>query len=365
MVKIPQNIQELKSYNPGKSIGQIIADYGLKETAILWNNENNFGASPMAQEEIAKAAVGTCVYPDPLSLELRSLIAKENNCTVDEVVVGNGSEAIMSNMFKAFCASGDEVLTSEGTFVAIYIWAKSSNIPCMKVPLNASYGFDADAIVDAITPATKIVYIANPNNPTGTILSKEEIHSLMRRVPAHVVVVIDEAYIEYAVALDADFPDTSTMDYPNLLTFRTFSKAYGIAGARIGYAIGAPELIEALNKVRLTFAPSNIAQAAGIGAIKDKAFLEKTIQNNTDEIKAYYEFFEAHKVRYIPSYGNFVMIPMESPEDAAKLFQDLLERGVFVRVLAAFGLPHCVRITIGTPEDNQLFFKAFREVYPS
>ena len=365
MVKIPQNIQELKSYNPGKSIEQIIEDYGLKETAILWNNENNFGASPMAQEEIAKAAAATCVYPDPLSLELRDLIAKENNCAVNQVVVGNGSEAIMSNMFKAFCASGDEVLTSEGTFVAIYIWAKSSNIPCVKVPLNKSYGFDCVAIVNSITAATKIIYIANPNNPTGTILSAEDIHSLMSRVPEEIVVVIDEAYIEYAVAIDADFPDTSTMDYPNLLTFRTFSKAYGIAGARIGYAIGAPELIEALNKVRLTFAPSNIAQAAGIGAIKDKAFLEKTIRNNTDEIKAYYEFFDALNVNYVPSYGNFVMIALDAPEQATRLFQHLLERGVFVRVLTAFGLAHCVRITIGTPEDNQLFFKIFREVYKS
>lgn len=365
MVKIPQNIQELKSYNPGKSIAQIIADYGLTETAILWNNENNFGASPMAQQEIKKATIETCVYPDPLSLELRGLIAKENNCTVEEVVVGNGSEAIMSNMFKAFCSTGDEVLTSEGTFVAIYIWAKSSNIPCVKVPLNKNYGFDCDAIVNNITPATKIIYIANPNNPTGTILSTEEIHSLMSRVPEHIVVVIDEAYIEYAIDINADFPDTSTMNYANLLTYRTFSKAYGIAGARIGYAIGAPVLIEALNKVRLTFAPSNIAQAAGIGAIQDKNFLEKTVCNNTEEIKAYYKLFDELAVDYTRSYGNFVMIALDSPEKAVNMFQKMLEKGVFVRVLAAFGLPHCIRITIGTPKDNQLFFKVFREVYNS
>lgn len=365
MVKIPQNIQELKSYNPGKSIAEIIADYGLQETAILWNNENNFGASPMAQQEIAKAAIDTCVYPDPLSLELRGLIAKENNRTVEEVVVGNGSEAIMSNMFKAFCEPGDQVLTSEGTFVAIYIWAKSSNIPCVKVPLTAQYGFDVESIVNAIGPKTKIIYIANPNNPTGSMLSSEDIHQLMAKVSENVVVVIDEAYIEYAVDINSNFPDTSTMDYPNLLTFRTFSKAYGIAGARIGYAIGAPELIEALNKVRLTFAPSNIAQAAGIGAIQDTAFLNKTIQNNTSEIKAYYELFHELGVECVPSYGNFVMIALKSPEEATEMFQKLLEQGVFVRVLAAFGLPHCIRITIGTPEDNKLFFRVFKEVYAS
>ena len=363
MVKIPQNIQELKSYNPGKSIAEIIADYGLQETAILWNNENNFGASPKAQAAIAKAATETSVYPDPLSLELRGLIAEQNNRTVEEVVVGNGSEAIMSNMFKAFCEPGDQVLTSEGTFVAIYIWAKSSNVPCVKVPLNAQYGFDVESIVNAIGPKTKIIYIANPNNPTGSMLSKAQITELMERVPEHIIVVIDEAYIEYAIDINADFPDTTKMDYPNLLTFRTFSKAYGIAGARIGYAVGSVELIEALNKVRLTFAPSNIAQAAGIGAIQDTEFLQKTIQNNTEEIKAYYQLFDELKVSYEPSYGNFVMIDVRSPERAVELFQKLLEKGVFVRVLAAFGLPHCIRITIGTPDDNALFLKVFQEVY--
>lgn len=363
MIKIPQNIEELKSYNPGMSIEDYKEKYGLGEVAVLWNNENSFGASPMAVQKIKECVEQSYLYPDPLSIELRSLIAAKYDVSIDQVVVGNGSEAIMANMFKAFCGVNDHILTSEGTFIAVYIWAKSSNVPLFKVPLKEDYSFDLDAILDAITPYTKIIYISNPNNPTGTIVSEAELTAFLKQVPDDIMVVIDEAYIEYAKQMDETFPDSSRLGFENVMTFRTFSKAYGVAGARIGYAIGNPRLIEAMNKVRLTFAPSNLAQAAGIGAIQDDAFISKTVGNNAIEIARFYEVFDALGIQYIPSLANFVMIELKDAEEASALCDSLLREGVFVRWLRAFGLEHCVRITIGTPEENDLFIRKMKKVY--
>lgn len=362
MVSIPQNIQEIKSYKPGKPIKDLVQELNLKEWAVLWNNENNLGPSPLAMDHVANALANSNLYPDPTSTELREHIAKLNNCQPTQVVVNNGSESILDGMFRAFFEKDDELLTCEGTFVAVYIWAKSNKVKVNKAPLSKAYRFDIQHLIENITPKTKAIYIANPNNPTGTIITKSELEEFLEAVPEHILVVIDEAYFEYAQALSPDYPDSTTIDRPNILTLRTFSKAYGIAAIRIGYAVGPEYLVEALSKVKMTFAPSNVAQAAGIGAIQDTEHLQKSVELNTAALPKFYAALHDAELNYIPSYGNFVMIDMNSVEQAREFTEKLKQKGVFVRHLPAFGLPHCVRISTGTEEENDLFVKVLKEL---
>lgn len=362
MIEIPNHIQDLKSYKPGKPIPEIIAEFGLDRTAILWNNENNFGASPKALDAIKAVAERSSFYPDPLCWQLRSDIAQMLGRTGENIIVGNGSESVFNYILQAFFEEDDELLTSEGTFVAIYIWSKANNVPVVTCPLTDQYGFDLDALLAKIGPKTKGIYISNPNNPTGTMIPREQLLRFLDQVPKEVMVLVDEAYYEYANDLAETYPDSTTLNYPNLITLRTFSKAYGIAGIRIGYGVGIPELIAPLMKVKLTFEPSNLAQAAAIGALKDDAFLERTVANNTSGLRYFYEQLGLLNLKYLPSFGNFVMLDLGTEERVQTLFQALMRKGVFVRPLPAFGLSHCLRITVGTPEENEWCIEKLREV---
>lgn len=362
MIHIPDHIQELKSYNPGKTIEEYRAEFGFTQTAILWNNENNLGVPPKAMEAMAEAARGVNVYPDPLSANLRAELAALNDVDADCITVENGSESILANLFKAFIQPDEHLLTSEGTFVAVYIWAKSANREARTIPLNADYAFDLDAIKAAITDKTKVVYLSNPNNPTGTMFSKRELDTFLKGIPGHVIVVVDEAYFEYATLLRGDYPDTTKLEHPQLITLRTFSKAYALAGVRLGYAVGPQRLIEALNKVRMTFAPSSVTQAAGIGALQDKRFLEQTLRLNYQAVTDFNSFFDELGVKRAETAGNFVMIDLQSAEKAESLTADLLRKGVFVRWLRAFGLPSCIRISTGLADENQYFKEVFESI---
>lgn len=362
MIRIPENIQELKAYKPGKSISEIVDELGLTRTAVLWNNENNFGCAPNAKLKMAEAMDELYLYSDPLSTRLRTKIANLNGISPDQVAVGNGSEGIMQNMMRAFCKDDDEVLTFQGTFVIIYVWSKLNDTACKTVPLTKDYGFDLNPILDQITDKTKVIYLSNPNNPTGAMISESALRDFMSKVPKHILVVVDEAYYEYAKVITAEYPDSIRMNYPNILTLRTFSKAYGLAGMRVGYAMGAKELIEPLMRVKLTFEPSSLAQAAGEGALDDVDFLEKTVENNKQQLQLFYSAFDELGISYVPSFANFVMIDLGTAEKANDLFGKLLKQGVFVRVIAAFGLPHCIRITVGTPEENDYCIEKIKEL---
>jgi histidinol-phosphate aminotransferase len=362
VVKIPEHISELKSYKPGKPIAEIKEELGLDRVSVLWNNENNFGPSPKAMANMQAALMNSHLYPDPSSIELRTAIAEKEGISVEQVVVGSGSEAILSNIFQAFFHEGDHLLTSEGTFVAVYIWAKSHNVPVVKLSLNEDYGFDVQALINGITEKTKAIYIANPNNPTGSIVTKKEFEVMMAAVPEDVIVIMDEAYFEFAVH-NEEYPNSILYNYPNVITLRTFSKAYGIAAIRIGYAMGDPDLIEALSKVRLTFEPSNLGQAAGIGALEDVEYLAKVLSNNREQLATCEKLFDEMDVRYVPSLANFITLVFDEESTVQEYFDRLMREGVFVRPLSAFGLPNCLRITLGTPEEMQHFQKAFRLVH--
>ena len=361
MINIPANIEHLKSYKPGKPLEEIIEEFGLTKTAILWNNENNLGASPMAMEEVMKVVDGSNYYPDPACRELRTSIADRVGQKMENIIVGNGSESVFNYMLSAFFNPDDELLTSEGTFVAIYIWAQANNVPCFTVPMTSDYRFDLELIKESVTPKTKVIYLSNPNNPTGAMISEADLRNFLTGLRDDIIVVVDEAYYEYAIDLSDDYPDSTRLDFPNLITLRTFSKAYGIAGIRIGYGIGPEELIEPLMKVKLTFEPSNLAQAAGIGALKDAAFLQKSVEQNTQGIHYFYREFERLGLSFFPSAGNFVMIDFGTPERVQEIYLALMKKGVFVRPLTAFRLPHCLRITVGLTHENEFCVRVLEQ----
>jgi len=363
MIFVPDHIEELKSYHPGKSVEEYRSEFGFSQTAILWNNENNLGVPQLAVDAMQEVLSEVNIYPDPLSLALRGELAKLNGVAVDQITVENGSESILANIFKAFVQPGEELLTTEGTFVAVYIWAKSSNVPTQLVPLKKDFSLNLNEIASKITTKTKVVYLSNPNNPTGTMFSKKELQAFLEQVPDHVIVVVDEAYFEYATVLRDDYPDSTKLKHEQVVTLRTFSKAYGLAGIRLGYAVGPERLIEALNKVRMTFAPSAVTQAAGLGALKDATYLERSMRLNVMGMGVLTACFEELGIPYAKSAANFVMIDLGTSEKAEQLTQALLKKGVFVRWLRAFGLPQCIRVSIGLPEENEHFVAMLRSVW--
>ncbi len=352
-ITIPPHIATLRGYQPGKPIEQLIQENNWERYAILWNNENPLGSSPKAKEAVTNAFDGSNFYPDPLSLELRQALANKLGKKVENIVVGNGSEGLLMNILKAFCYGDDELLTSSGSFVIIYIWSKICGIPVKQIPLTTDYRYDMEGLKANITEKTKVIYLCNINNPTGAMITREELEDFMRFVPEHVLVIVDEAYFEFSASLHDDFPDSITMGYDNIITLRTFSKAYGIAAARIGYAIAHKDLIKPLLNVSLTFEPSNLAQAAGLGALTDDEFLQRTLDNNKKGIQYFYKEFHRLGLKYIPSFGNFVMIDCGTAERVQEIVDYLKARGVFVRPLNSSGLPHCLRISVGRQEENQ------------
>ena len=359
MIDILPHIEKLKSYHPGKSIEEYRKDFGFTQTALLWNNENNTGVPQKAVERMKAAAGMVNVYPDPLSTELRNALARLNDVTADQIVVGNGSESILSNLYQAFCEPGDEMVTCAGTFVAVYIWAQSHNVQVNKVSLNDQFGFDLNELKNAINPKTKIVYISNANNPTGTAIDEKTLNEFIASLPKNLLIVVDEAYFEYSKELMPDYPDTTKNIRDNVITLRTFSKAYGLAGVRLGYAVGPQKLIEALNKVRMTFEPSLVTQQAGLGALEDTEYLRNTLDLNTVWLQRFHDLIDSKGIQRSQSVANFVMINLETEERATKFTENMLKSGVFVRRLPAFGLPHCVRISTGTNTENEFFEKKF------
>lgn len=266
----------------------------------------------------------------------------------------------MANIVRAFLHGDDEVLTSQGTFIGLYVLVNAQGIKLVTVPLK-NYRFDLDAIADAVGPKTKLIYLCNPNNPTGTIFTRLEFENFIRKIPDHVLVILDEAYYEFA-AINPDYPDSMRYRLDNVLTLRTFAKAYGMAGIRLGYGLGHEYLIDFVNRIKLPFEPNILAQEAGLAALADDEFLGRTLENN-EEGMAYLTYeFDKLGLHRVPSHANFIMLEMGAAEKVAKVHEGLLRHGIAIRPLAAFGLPTCLRITVGLPEENELLVKALHNI---
>ena len=289
-------------------------------------------------------------YPDG-GLDLRRLLAEKFDLKTENVIAGSGSEGIMSNIIRTFLCDEDEVLTTEAAFLGFQVLAKSRGVKYRTVAYR-NWHYDLAALAREINERTKIIYLANPNNPTGTIFTKNEFDEFYRHVPERVLIILDEAYFEYAQD-NPRYPDSMHYRYDNVITLRTFSKVYGLAGVRIGYGFAHEDLIANCLKVKLPFEPSTVAQAAGIAALGDKEFLHRSLELNARGLKFLTDALREMGLTVVPSEANFVMIVLPGPEQAVQLNRELLPQGIIVRPLASFGLANCVRISTGTDEDNQ------------
>lgn len=356
-IHLTPHIASLKPYKPGKPIAEVMAEYGLTDVIKLASNENPLGPSPKAMEAVRRAIPEIHLYPNG-GKSLREAIAKKVGLSVDQVIAGSGSEGVMTTFMRTFFSPGDEALSSEGSFGGFYVLAHAAGLNLVLAPMK-DFAYDLDAIADRITPKTKLIYIANPNNPTGSTIGREAFETFYEKVPPNVIILHDEAYYDFALDVP-DFYSLLTDIRPNVVTLRTFSKSHGLAGIRIGFGSGPRELIEPMLKVKLPFEPGTLAQVAGIAALDDEEFLARTIATNRVG-KAYLaKSFKAMSVRYIETHANFFCLPFLAEQDA-KQFTDEMERhGIITRWLGGFGLPDCVRISIGTQEENERAIAAMK-----
>jgi histidinol-phosphate aminotransferase len=355
---VPPYIESLRPYQAGRSIDEVKKEYGLERVVKLASNENPLGSSPRAIEAMHASLVDLNRYPTG-GLELRRVLAEQFDLKVENVIVGSGSEGIMSNIIRTFLCDEDEVLTTESAFIGFQVLAQSRGVTYRTVPYR-DWHYDLQALSAAINERTKIIYLANPNNPTGTMFTKQEFDAFYKHVPQRVLIILDEAYFEYAMD-DPRYPDSMHYRYDNVITLRTFSKVYGLAGIRIGYGFAHEDLIANLLKVKLPFEPSKVAEAAGVAALRDREFLHRSLALNARGLRFLTSCLRDLGLNPVPSFANFVMVPLASAGMASALTEHLLRQGVIIRPLGAFGLPHCVRITVGTDEENQIFAEALRK----
>jgi histidinol-phosphate aminotransferase len=358
---VPFNIRDMSPYVAGKTIAEVEREYQPPEISKLASNENRLGCSPNVKSEVIKAMQEIQDYPDPASRQLRDVLADKNNVKPENILVAAGSESVIAILCRTFFLNNEEAITADATFVGFFVQANVRGISIKKIPVTEDYRYDLEAMADAISDRTKMIYISNPNNPTGTYVTDAEFKRFMRRVPDDILVVMDEAYFEYAKDV-ADYPRSLDYDYDNIITLRTFSKAYGLAGFRIGYAIASEEIIENMMKTKLTFEPTTPAQAAALAALGDHTFLKKSKEVVTEGKRRLYNFFEKKGVKYVPSISNSVMMVLPDEQQAIDFTQAMLEEGVILRRINAFGLPNCVRITIGREHEMKHFERSFEKV---
>jgi histidinol-phosphate aminotransferase len=359
-ILVPPHILALRPYEPGLSAEEVKQRFGLDRVVKLASNENPLGSSPLAVECASRALAGMALYPDG-GLALRRKLARRFDLKLENVIVGAGSEGIMANVVRTFLCDRDEVLTTDAAFGGFQVLARGRGVHYRTVPYR-DWGYDLPALADAGNERTKLIYLANPNNPTGTFFTRKAFEEFHARVPERVLIILDEAYFEFAMN-EPSYPDSMHYRFDNVITLRTFSKAHGLASARVGYGFAHENLISMLLKVKLPFEPSGISAAAALGALEDYEFVQKTIENNRRGLA----FLSRELVRLgfqvIPSAANFVTIVLESADRAQHVFDKLLRRGIIVRPLKATGLPECLRISVGTPEENEMCVDAMQRVH--
>lgn len=361
---VPDNIRGLTPYKAGKTIAEVREAYNPPRISKLASNENRFGFSPTVEPAVRKALNEIQDYPDPIARKLRARIAEKNNVDPGNVIVAGGSESLIAILCRTFFLDHEEAITADATFVGFFVHANIQGIKFRTIPVTDTYGFDLRAMAEAISEQTKMIYIANPNNPTGTYVTKQEFEAFMKRVPEDVLVIMDEAYYEYAREIE-DYPHSFDYKFSNVLTLRTFSKAYGLAGFRIGYGLGHEELIGNMMNAKLTFEPTALAQAAALAAYEDTIFLERSKKMVEQGKQKLYRFFDEQSIEYVPSASNSAMMILKTEQEAINFTQAMLEEGVILRRVNAFGLPNCIRITIGTPEEMDHFEQSFEKVFVS
>lgn len=350
---------ELKPYIPGKPVSETERELGIQGCIKLASNENPLGPSPRAVEAIQKAAATIHDYPDGGAFYLRRRLADYLGVAPDALIFGNGTNEVIEMIIRTFVRPDESVVFSEHAFIVYTLASMAAGVSCKRVPTK-NLRADLNATLGCIDTTTKVIFVDNPNNPTGTYVSRSEVERFLKAVPEDVVVVLDEAYFEYPTADDYPNGLNYLAERERLLVLRTFSKAYGLAGVRVGYAVGHPTLIEFLNRGREPFNVNTLGQEAALAALDDTAHVEKSVTMNREELNRLYLALDERRLKYTPSQANFVLVDFE--QDAQPIFEKLLRQGVIVRPVANYGLPHHVRITVGTPEQNTRLLSALDAV---
>lgn len=359
MTKVSKAIEELVPYQPGKSIEELQRETGQKEIIKLASNENALGPSPKAIKALQTALGQVHRYPDG-GFELKNKIAERFGRKPENVILGNGSDSLMLAIVLAFVTEGGEVVTSEYSFAQYTLMPLARGATVRYAPMK-NWHYDLKAIANFITEKTQAIFLSNPNNPTGTMFTKKEWDDFLKRTPKEILIVCDEAYAEF-VEGHPEWPNSLDDQLDNVITLRTFSKAYGLAGLRLGYGFGSPHWIRELHKVKLPFEPSVLAQVAGLAALDDQNFVRETIAIVACERQVVQKRLTKMGLKFIPSVVNFVMVNFENPQKAKEVNEALLKKGVIIRPLNASGLLSCARITIGLPQENQKWLDAIEEV---
>ncbi len=354
-----RSISQLTPYQPGKPIAELERELGIHSAIKLASNENPLGASQLAVEAGQQAMLDAHIYPDGGCFELKKTLADFLKIQAAQLTMGNGSENILELIVKSYLSCESSAVISQYAFLTIPLLIQSYGARIIQVPAD-NYRHDINAMIAAVDEKTRIIFIVNPNNPTGTYITQKEMLLLLKSIPAHILVVVDEAYYEYIQ--ENDYPDMLALmaTYPNLIVTRTFSKAYGLAGLRLGYAASSVEIADILNRARLPFNVNTPAACAAQAAILDQGHIKKSVELNVQGMVQLKAGLNALNLEYIPSLGNFIAVDVK--QNALEIYQKLLHHGVIVRHLNAYGMTTHLRVTIGTLEQNKRFLTALSEV---
>jgi histidinol-phosphate aminotransferase len=355
---VPPFIREIETYIPGKPIEEVERELGLRAVKLA-SNENPLGPSPLGVAAAKKALAQANRYPDGGGHYLREKLASRLGVRMESIILGAGSTELIDLAARTLLHAGDEGATSAGSFPMYYISIRAAAARLIEVPQRNS-AFDLEALAGSVTPRTKLIYVANPNNPTGTMFHADAFDAFLAALPDGVVVALDEAYFEYVEQPGYSRSVELVREGRNIVVLRTFSKVYGLAGLRIGYAIGPAALLAEMNKVRAPFNTSGVAQAAALAALDDAEHVRRSIESNRAGMKQLGEGLAALSVRYLPSAGNFLLVQLGA--DAAPVADELLRLGVIVRPMRWMGFPNAIRATVGTAEENEKFLQALAQV---
>jgi histidinol-phosphate aminotransferase len=358
-IRVPDNIAKLKPYPPGKPLEELEREYGISDSIKLASNENPLGSSPLALEAIRNHLKNLRRYPDGSGFYLKQRLSQRLGIDESSLVLGNGSNEIIDLVIRTFVQAGEEVLMSEPTFLVYRLMTQAVGGRAIQVPQKL-FAHDLESIAAAFTPQTRLLFLDNPNNPSGTVISRGDFDAFRRRVPKDALIVLDEAYMDFADPESTMSGLEYLNDEPPVISLRTFSKAYGLAGLRIGYGVMPPEVADCLNRVRQPFNVNSLAQVAALAALDDEGFLQETQKVVREGLSFLYKELAEMQIRTLPTQANFFLIDVGV--DAYKVYEAMLRRGVIVRAMNAYGLDKYIRISVGKPEENQRFVDSFKEV---
>ncbi len=354
-------VQSLSPYQPGKPIDELAREFNLNPTDIikLASNENPMGPSSKAMAAITGELTNLTRYPDGNGFELKTVLSRKLGVKSNQITLGNGSSDILEFIVKCFVSGGDEVMVSQHAFAIYGLVTQMAGGNCVQIPAK-NWGHDLEAMAQAVTPNTKIIFVTNPNNPTGTWNTKIQLENFLAKVPSNIIVLLDEAYFEYVDKADYPSGIDYLEQYPNLVVTRTFSKAYGLASLRVGYGVCGEQLADLMNRVRPPFNVDSLALAAAVACLNDESYVRQSKELNDQGMGQLQAGFDQLNLSWIPSVGNFICFA--TPGRAQEIFQGLLAKGVIIRPVANYEMPDHLRVSIGTQMENQTFLLALKSL---